>query len=93
MLYLSDILEFVINGLYNGSFPCQQSVRHGHQSAFHVALQFCDQLNTVNKQTLEQFFADIAFVSDKNLLTDPTCFAEVWPAILRVAAQANNKAT
>jgi len=30
-----------------------------------LLFSFCDELNTVNKQTLEQLFADIAFVSDK----------------------------
>ena len=65
VFYLSDVLQFVINGFYNGPLPCQQFVRHRHQSSLHVALEFCNQLDAVNEQALEKFLAYISLVSNK----------------------------
>ena len=65
MLGLGDVLEFIIDGLYNSPLPGQQSVRHSHQRPFHVALEFCYQLDAVNEEALEEFLANISFVSNE----------------------------
>lgn len=65
MLYLSNVLQLVINGLYNGTIPCGQSVRHRHKGTFHVALEFGCQLYAVDEETAEESLADISLVPDK----------------------------
>ena len=40
-------------------------VRDGHDLAFHVVLEFCNQLNAVHKEFGEEFLADVSLVSDK----------------------------
>ena len=65
MLHLSDVLQFVIDGLNNGPFPCQHPVRDSHNGAFHVALEFGYQLYAVNKQPLEESLADISLFPDE----------------------------
>lgn len=65
VLHLCNILQFVINGFYDGPFSGQQSVRHTHQRTFHIALELCYQLYAVNEKPLEQFFANIPLIFDK----------------------------
>ena len=65
MLHLGYVLQFVIDGLNNGSLPCQHPVRDSHVGTLHVALQFRYQLYAVNKQPLEESFADISLVPDE----------------------------
>ena len=62
---LCDVLQFVIDGLYDSPLSGQQSVRHAHQCAFHVTLELCYQLDTVNEEALEKFLANISFVPNK----------------------------
>jgi len=65
MLDLCDVLQFVIDGLYDSPLSSQQSVRHAHQCPFHVAFEFCYQLDAVNEEALEEFLANISFVPNK----------------------------
>ena len=65
MLHLSDVLQFVIDSLDNSPLSCKQPVRHGHDSPFHVALEFGYQLDAVDKEPLEKLLADISFVADE----------------------------
>ena len=65
MLHLGYVLQFVIDGLNNGSLSCQHPVRDSHDGTLHVALQFRYQLYAVNKQPLEESFADISLVPDE----------------------------
>ena len=65
MLDLGDVLEFIIDGLYDSPLSSQQSVRHTHQCPFHVAFEFCYQLDAVNEEALEEFLANISFVSNE----------------------------
>lgn len=67
MLHLCDVFQFIVYRLYNSPFPKKQSVRHAHQSAFHIAFQFSDKLYAIDKQALEKILADISFV--RNQLT------------------------
>ena len=65
MLNLSDILQFIIDGFNDGTFPCQQPVRHAHDGSLHVALQLRYQLDSVNEQPLEELLADVSLVTDE----------------------------
>ena len=65
MLGLGDVLEFIIDGLYDSPLSGQQSVRHTHQCAFHVTFELCNQLDAVNEESLEEFLANISFVSNE----------------------------
>jgi hypothetical protein len=66
MLYLSDVLQLVIDGLYNSPLSGQQLVRHAHHSPIHVALELRYQLDTVNNEAQEEFLPDISLVPDKH---------------------------
>ncbi len=65
MLHLSDVLEFVVDGLYDSPLSGQQPVRHAHHSPLHVALELRYQLDAVNKEALEEVLPDISLVPDK----------------------------
>lgn len=65
MFYLCDVFQLIIDSLNNSPLPGKQSVRHTHDCALHVALELCYQLYTIDEEALEQFLADISFVSDK----------------------------
>lgn len=58
MFHLGDVLEFVIDGFYDGPLPEQQSVRDAHQRTLHVALQFRDELYAIDKQAFKEALAD-----------------------------------
>ena len=62
---LSHILEFIIDGLNQRPFPQEDLVRDGHDLAFHVVLEFCDQLNAIHKDFGEEVLADVPLVSHK----------------------------
>ena len=65
MLYLANVFQFIVNSLYNGSFSEQYFVGHGHQTVLHVISYTCNKLNTINKEELGKFFANIAFVCEE----------------------------
>lgn len=62
---LSNILQFIIDCFYYGQFPQEQFVRNTHQSSFHVALEFGDELYHIHKQPLDEFLANISFVANQ----------------------------
>ena len=62
---LSHILEFIIDGLNQRPFPQEDLVRDGHDLAFHVVLEFCNQLNAIHKEFGEEVIADVPLVSHK----------------------------
>ena len=62
---LSHILEFIINCLNQRPFPQEDLVRDSHDLAFHVVLEFCNQLNTLHKELGEEVLTDIALVADQ----------------------------
>ena len=62
MLNLCDVLEFIIDTFDYGSFAQKNSVRHTHESPFHVALQLGDELYAVHEEFLEKVLADIPLV-------------------------------
>lgn len=46
---LSNILQFIIDSFYYGSFPQEEFVGNTHQGYFHVALEFGDKLYPIHK--------------------------------------------
>ena len=45
MLNLRDVLQLVNDGFDNGAFAEQETVAQRHQSLFHIAFEFGDELN------------------------------------------------
>ena len=62
---LCDILQFIIDRLYQGAFSEQDFVRYAHQRVLHVILHFGYQLYAVKKKILEQGLPDIPLVRAK----------------------------
>ncbi len=60
---LGHILEFVIDGLDQRSFPQENLVRDGHDLPLHVVLELGNQLNAIYKEFGEEILADVPFVS------------------------------
>ena len=56
---------FRVCRLYNSPFPKKQSVRHAHQSTFHIAFRFSDKLYAIHEQPLKRILADISFVRNR----------------------------
>ena len=54
VLHLRDVLQFVIDSLYDGPLPEQQSVRNAHQCAFHIVLQFRDELYAIDEKPFKE---------------------------------------
>ena len=65
MLYLRDILQLVVDCLYDGPLSGKQPVGHAHDGSLHVALELRYQLDAVNEEALEQFLAYVSLVSDE----------------------------
>ena len=73
-LYLTDILELIINSLDQRSFPKHNLVMLKHQGILHTLFQTREEVDSVNEELFEEVFRDIAPVSEE-LPEDP--FVEV----------------
>ena len=60
---LGHILEFVIDGLDQRSFPQEDLVRDGHNLPLHIVLELGNQLNAIHKEFGEEVLADVTLVS------------------------------
>lgn len=60
MLYLGNVLEFVIERLYYGYLPQQQLIRQCHHRALHVVFELGDELYADHKQLVEQVLTDVS---------------------------------
>ena len=65
MLHLCDILQLVVNRLYDGPLSGKQPVGHTHNGSLHVALEPRYELDAVNEEAFEQFLAYVSLVSDE----------------------------
>jgi len=74
-LYLTDILELIINSLDQRSFPEHNLVMLKHQGILHTLFQTRDEVDSVNEELFEEVFRDIAPVSEE-LAEDP--FVKVY---------------
>lgn len=59
MLYLGNILQFVVNELNQSPFAKHDLVGDGHERVPHVFLNLGDKLNPIYKKKLKQSFAEI----------------------------------
>ena len=59
MLYMTDILEFVVDGFYQYSFPEHDFVTQVHERVFHVPFYLSDKVYVIHKQRFKQLLADI----------------------------------
>ena len=65
MLNLSNVLQFVIHGLYYSPLPEKQFVGYGHQCSLHVALQFRYKLSAIHKEPFEKTLANVSLVANE----------------------------
>ena len=64
MLNLRNILQLVNHSLNNSALAQQQSIAQKHQTLFHIAFEFGDNLDTdAIHQFLKQFLGDVTFIS------------------------------
>ena len=54
VLYLSDVLKLVVDGLYDGPLSQQDLVFRAHEHVPHVVAHACDELYAVDEQQLEK---------------------------------------
>ena len=54
VLYLRNVLQFIIHRFYNSPLSEQQFVRDVHQCSFHVAFQLGNKLYAINEKPLEE---------------------------------------
>lgn len=65
MLYLRNILQFVVNGLNQCPFAKHNFVGEGHERVPNIVLNLGDKLNSIHKKKLKQLFAEISLVAAK----------------------------
>lgn len=65
VLHLCNVLQLIIDCLYDSPLPEQHPVRYRHQRTLHVALEFVDELYSVHKEFLEKPLADVSLVADQ----------------------------
>ena len=73
-LYLTNVLQLIINNLDQRSFPEHNLVMLKHQGILHTLFQTRDEVDSVNEELFEEVFRDIDPVSEE-LPEDP--FVEV----------------
>lgn len=83
MLYLADVLQFVVYRFYYRAFPQQYLVGHGHQGVLHVVPDGCDKLYPVDEQHFHQAFPYIALIGEELSVypVKETFFFERFPIV------------
>ena len=77
MLYLTNVLQLIINSLDQRSFPEHNLVMLKHQGILHTLFQTRDEVDSVNEELFEEVFRDIAPVSEE-LPEDPLVEVHVF---------------
>jgi len=67
MLNLSYVLEFIVDGLNNGSFTQQNPIIHLSETDFHIVFQSGYQLYTINEKFAEKILADNTFIANHQI--------------------------
>lgn len=71
MLNMTDILELIVDSLYDRSLAEHDFVMKVHERVLHVLLDFCDQVYVIHEKAFEEILADITPVgkdlSEKSL--------------------------
>ena len=63
MFDLTDIFQFIIYGLNQGSFPEKDFIGHIHRGIFHILSNFSNQMNSTDKQCINEGLRNIAFIA------------------------------
>ena len=86
VLHLCDVLQFVIDCLYNCPLYEQHSVQHRHQRPLHVVLQLGNELYSVHKEFPEELLADVSFVTDKFAVKEfIECLILQWLPVIHIS--------
>ncbi len=62
MLYLRNVLQFVIDRFNQSPFSEQNLVGYAHQGILHIVLDLGDKLYAIEEKVLEQCLPDISIV-------------------------------
>ena len=65
MFNLADVLQFIVNSLYDRPFPEEYFVMEIHQRVLHVPFQLCHQVYIIDEEHFEEVLADIASVDEE----------------------------
>ena len=65
MLYLGNVLKFVIDRFYECTLPQTYLVSNAHKRVLHIVLYFGKQLDSIYKQAFKKRFANISLVAEK----------------------------
>ena len=65
MFNLADVLQFIVNSLYDRPFPEEYFVMEIHQRVLHVPFQLCHQVYIIDEEHFEEVLADIASVGEE----------------------------
>lgn len=83
MLYLADVLQFVVDRFDDRTFSEQYLVGHGHQGVLHVVPYRGNKLYPVYEQHFHQAFPYVAFVRKELSIypVEETFFFERFPIV------------
>ncbi len=65
MFNLADVLQFIVNSLYDRPFPEEYFVMEIHQRVLHIPFQLCHQVYVIDEEHFEEVLADIPSVGDE----------------------------
>ena len=65
MFNLADVLQFIVNSLYDRPFPEEYFVMEIHQRVLHVPFQLCHQVYIIDEEHFEEVLADIPPVGEE----------------------------
>ena len=63
VFYLRNVFQFIVDRFNQGFFPEQNLVCYTHQRVLHVAFNFCNKLDAVQKEVFKQGLFDTPSVS------------------------------
>ena len=63
VFHLCYVLKLVIDGFHQGSFAEDYLVIHWHKHVPHIALDLCNELDTIQEQEVKKSFVDVSFVA------------------------------
>ena len=65
MFYLADVLQLVVDSLYNRPLPQQNLVIEVHQRVLHVPLELSYELDVIDKEHLKEVLANVSPVGEE----------------------------
>ena len=65
MFYLTGVLQFIVDSLYDRPFPEEYLVIEIHQRVLHIPFQLCHQVYIIDEEHFEEVLADIPPVGEE----------------------------